>query len=106
MTCGFSEEELRILHKICYKGRNCPHKHISKEDLLSGFPVQKCKQHKDALHNLVKNGYLMLYKSQNRNDVCFVRDRFIEVLNAFKEHQDQYPFIRNIEQLEKLLAKK
>jgi hypothetical protein len=43
MTCGFTEEELYMLYRICLLGRNCPHKHIRLEDFLSGFPRRTAK---------------------------------------------------------------
>lgn len=103
MTCGFSEEELYVLYRICLLGRNCPHKHIRSEDFLSGFPPQDCKEYRKALKKLINKGYIGLKKSQGRDDICFARSKFYEVLQAFKAHEQEYKFIIRIEHIERLL---
>jgi hypothetical protein len=105
MTCGFSEEELFILHKICFMGRNCP-KHVAKRDLVHGVPSSSCKQYSKAIESLIKKGYLVPYKSQGRDDVCFYKARLFEVIQALRAHVKQYPFIKNLAQIELTISQK
>ncbi len=96
MTCGLSEKELKILHKIAYKRRWCD-KHISVEDLLSGNPKHMIDEYRKAVENLIKKGWLRPYKSQGRIDVCLEKTRKNELLQIFNMHSKEYSFIKNIE---------
>jgi hypothetical protein len=92
MSCGFSECELFIIWKICRKNRWCE-KHISRQDLTRGRPSDKIGEYKDAIDNLVVNGFLNAYRSQGRDDVCIPKQHRNKAIQALKAHKSEYPFI-------------
>ena len=96
MTCGFNEYELFILWKICRRNRWCD-KHISRQDLVRGRPVDKIDRYKEAIGNLVVKGVLSVYHAQGRDDVCMPKHYRNEALIALKAHQQEYPFIAYLE---------
>lgn len=96
MACGFSEYELFIIWKICYKSRWCK-KHISKEDLCSGRPSHKINLYKDAIEDLVRGGFLQEYPSQGRLDVCIPKQNRSKAIEVLKSHQNEYDFIKHLE---------
>ncbi len=96
MSCGFSEYELFILWKTCYRNRWCE-KHISRQDLVKGRPSDRIGKYKDAIDSLVTKGVLTSYNSQGRRDICLPKKHRNEVLEALKAHQGEYIFIKYLE---------
>ena len=96
MTCGFSKYELYIIWKICYRNRWC-NKHIAKRDLCKGRPSHEINSYKDAVENLVRDGFLREYPSQGRLDVCIPKRNRSKAIEALESHQNEYDFIKHIE---------
>lgn len=97
MSCGFSEYELYIIWKICYRNRWCPKKHIAKRDLVKGRPIHEIDKYEAAIENLVKKQFLHPYYSQGRTDVCMPKQNRNKAQEALEAHKNQYTFIRNLE---------
>jgi len=96
MSCDFSKYELFIIWKICYKSRWCK-KHIAKRDLCKGRPKHEIDMYMDAVRSLVRDNFLMEYKSQGRNDICIPKTNREKAIEALKSHEYEYDFIRHIE---------
>ena len=96
MSCSFSKYELYIIWKICYKNRWCD-KHVAKRDLCKGRPKHEINMYMDAVKSLVRDNFLMVYKSQSRNDVCIPKTNREKALDALESHKDEYDFIKYLD---------
>ena len=93
MVEAFSEYELRLIHKIAVMNRWCPHKHISKEDLLKGTLRSDWNLYETALENLLNREILGSKKAQNRHDVCLNKKKRQIVISTLRENIGRYDFI-------------
>ncbi|WP_174591168.1 hypothetical protein [Methanocella conradii] len=95
----YNEYELKVLQKVCLKGRFCPHKHMSIDQIINGLvPSHLFGKCEDAIYNLIKKGFLSKYKSGNRVDVCFNKGRYREALEILASYKEKYSFI-NVDRL-------
>lgn len=88
-----SDYELDVLYKIMRKNRWC-NKHISKENLIKGYPVHEHGNFKQAIDSLIKMGYLKQYKSGGRIDVCVNKKLRKEIIDILQLHGYPLQFIR------------
>ena len=72
-------------------------KHIAERNLCKGRPKDEIDMYEDAIRSLVKDNFLMVYKSQGRNDICIPKTNRKEAIEALKSHEDEYDFIRFLE---------
>jgi hypothetical protein len=96
MTFDYTEYELYILNKICYKGRWCK-KHIDEKALVTGVPKHNQHLYREGLDSLVRRGMLQRYKSNLRIDYCIPKTNRSEALSILKHYKGQYPFIQNLD---------
>lgn len=97
MACNLSKYELYILKRIIYdKSRWC-NKHISREDLSSGNPVDERHLYKEAIDSLIRKGYLKQYKSQNRVDFCANKAFKHQFINFFQTHESEHLFLQGLD---------
>ena len=93
MTETFSEYELRLIHKIAVMNRWCPHKHISKEDLLKGTLRSDWKLYEIALENLLNREILGIKKAQSRLDICLNKKKRQIIISTLRENIGRVGFV-------------
>jgi hypothetical protein len=90
----YTEYELRVLQKIYYSGRFCPHKHWSRDHIINGLvPKSDYGVCDEAVNKLIKKGFLSKYKAGDRDDLCVVKSRYIEALAILESYKEKYDFI-------------